>query len=92
MARGIKTGGRSVGTPNRSTAEVKQTLEALSCDPSEGMARIAMDESQPMALRASMYRELAQYVAPKRKALEHKGEMASSNPPVFVIDIGNKPE
>jgi hypothetical protein len=38
-----------------------------------------------------MYRELAQYVAAKRKALEHKGELAGSNPPVFVIDIGEKP-
>jgi hypothetical protein len=83
-----------VSEPNvdRRTAEVRQKLEALGCDPIEGMARIAMDESQPMALRASMYRELAQYVAPKRKALEHKGEVASANPPVFVIDIGEKPE
>jgi hypothetical protein len=47
-----------------------------------------MDESQPMTLRASMYRELAQYVAPKRKALEHKGELVGSAPPVFVIGIG----
>jgi hypothetical protein len=92
MAKGIKTGGRSVGTPNRSTAEVRQQLEALGCDPIVGMAKIAIDESQPMALRASMYRELAQYVAPKRKAIEHKGDLAGSNPPVFVIDIGSKPE
>ncbi len=53
---------------------------------------IAMDESQPMALWATMYRELAQYVAPKRKALEHKGEPGGHAPPVFVIDIGEKPE
>jgi hypothetical protein len=37
-----------------------------------------MDETQPMALRTSTYRELAQYVTPKRKALEHKGEMAAN--------------
>ncbi len=92
MAIGVKTGGRSAGTPNRSTGEVKQKLEVLGCDPIEGMARIAMDESQPMTLRASMYCELAQYVAPKRKALEHKGELVGSAPPVFVIGIGKKPE
>jgi hypothetical protein len=74
------------------TRAVAEQLEALGCDPIEGMARIAMDESQPMVLRASMYRELAQYVASKRKALEHKGELAGSNLPVFVIDIGSKPE
>ncbi|HKH19746.1 MAG TPA: hypothetical protein VKB53_02380 [Gammaproteobacteria bacterium] len=38
------------------------------------MARIAIDESQLMQLRATMYRELAQYVAPKRKAMEVTGE------------------
>jgi hypothetical protein len=38
------------------------------------MAKIAMDESQPMQLRVPMYRELAQYVASKRKAMEVTGE------------------
>jgi hypothetical protein len=38
------------------------------------MAGIALDESQPMPLHATMYRELAQYIAPKRKALEVTGE------------------
>jgi hypothetical protein len=38
-----------------------------------------------------MYRELAQYVAPKRKALEH-GETGGHVPPVFVIDIGAPPQ
>jgi hypothetical protein len=33
-----------------------------------------MDESQLTQLRASMYRELAQYVEPKRKAVEVIGE------------------
>ncbi len=38
------------------------------------MARIAMDESNDVSLRAQMYKELAQYVAPKRKAVEVTGE------------------
>jgi hypothetical protein len=38
------------------------------------MAGIALDENQPMPLRATMYRELAQYIAPKRKAMEVTGE------------------
>jgi hypothetical protein len=41
------------------------------------MARIAVDENQPMQLRATMYRELGQYVAPKRKAVEVTGEDGS---------------
>ena len=36
-----------------------------------------MDESQSMQLRATMYRELGQYVAPKRKAVEVTGEDGS---------------
>jgi hypothetical protein len=38
------------------------------------MAMIAMDENTELSLRAQMYKELAQYVAPKRKAVEVTGE------------------
>jgi hypothetical protein len=38
------------------------------------MAGIALDENQPMPLHATMYRELAQYIASKRKAMEVTGE------------------
>lgn len=70
MALGKKTGGRTAGTPNRRTAEVAERLAALGCDPIEGMARLAMDDSVAPELRGRMYAELAQYVAPKRKALD----------------------
>ncbi len=33
-----------------------------------------MDESTELSLRAQIYKELAQYVAPKRKAVEITGE------------------
>ena len=39
-----------------------------------GMAQIALDEKNPVEVRARMFSELAQYVAPKRKALEHSAE------------------
>ncbi len=35
---------------------------------------IAMDEGADLSLRAQMYKELAQYIAPKRKAVEMKTE------------------
>ncbi len=38
------------------------------------MARIAMNETAELAIRAQMFKELAQYVAPKRKAIEVTGE------------------
>jgi hypothetical protein len=71
MALGRKTGGRTAGTPNKRTVEVAERLTALGCDPIEGMARLAMDESNSADLRGRMFSELAQYVAPKRKAIEH---------------------
>ncbi len=38
------------------------------------MARIAMDEKVEMSIRAQMYKELAQYISSKRKAIEVSGE------------------
>ena len=56
--------------PNKAIAE---RLEVLGCNPVEGMARIAMDETAEINIRAPMYKELAQYVASKRKAVEVEG-------------------
>jgi hypothetical protein len=69
--------GRKAGTPNKRTQEVMERLDALGCDPLEGMARIAMDKSAALELRGRMYAELAQYVYPKRKAIAHSGEGGS---------------
>ncbi len=76
MARGAhpgeRHGGRRTGTLNKRTVAVADRLEALGCDPIEGMVRLAMDETVEPSIRAQMYRELAQYIAPKRKAVEHR--------------------
>jgi hypothetical protein len=53
--------------------DVVDRLSALRCNPIAGMARIAMNEKNPVELRAGMFAELAQY-APKRKALGHSGD------------------
>lgn len=81
---GERRGGRVKGTPNRATLDVADKLRKLGCDPIEGMARIAMGvdgdgnplNPQPsIELTAKMHAELAQYVAPKRKAVEHSGSV-----------------
>ena len=75
-----KTGGRVKGTPNKSTKAVIERLEDLDCDPIEGMAKIArqaMGEGE-LAIAGQMYRELAQYIAPKRKAVEVSGPNGDS--------------
>jgi hypothetical protein len=72
-----KTGGRQKGTPNRATLTAAEKLEALGCDPLEGMARIAMDERNSPETRGRFYSELAQYIYPKRKAVEVIDEQAT---------------
>jgi hypothetical protein len=56
------------------------------------MARLATDERVEISIRFQAYKELAQYIYPKRKALEHSGDVPGSSPPVFVIDIGTPPK
>ncbi len=86
--KGAKTGGRKKGTPNRKTQAVIDKLADLDCDPIEGMAKIAADEKNSPELRGRMFSELAQYIAPKRKAIEHSGE--SGEPVTFVMNLGGK--
>ena len=77
MAKGKKTGGRVAGTPNKNNQSIMDKLAELDCDPLEGMAKIAkaaMAEGE-FVLAGTMYKELAQYVAPKRKSIEMSGEM-----------------
>lgn len=74
MALGRKTGGRQKGTPNKSVAELERKLRLLGCDPIEGMALIAVNPDNNIDLRAKMYAELAAYLVPKRKAIEHGGD------------------
>lgn len=88
MARGLKTGGRVAGTPNRRTTELVVRLEALGCDPVEGMARIAMDPESPLELRGRMYAELAGYLYPKRRAVEG----SAGDGPRVTFHFHNEPE
>ena len=72
MAKGKKYGGRVAGTPNKPTQNIIDRLSELECDPIEGMATIARRamEDGEFILAGTMFRELAQYVAPKRKSVE----------------------
>jgi hypothetical protein len=68
----VEGSGRKKGTLNKQTVDVLEKLAALNCDPIQGMAEIAeaAKAQGDMALAGQMYKELAQYVAPKRKAVE----------------------
>ena len=81
MAKGFKTGGRTIGAPNKRTLEAMQKLDELGCDPIEGMARIAMDETNSIELRAKMLAELAPYIYPKRKTMD----ISSNNEGLTIV-------
>ena len=86
MARGAKPGerpgGRKKGTPNKLTRTVMERVEALGVDPIAILAYFADGDTtklgytgkgdppitREMRLKAAI--ELAQYIAPKRKAIE----------------------
>tara|TARA_B100000315_G_scaffold21724_1_gene18953 strand:+ start:182 stop:667 length:486 start_codon:yes stop_codon:yes gene_type:complete len=61
--------GRPKGSPNKRSLATIAKLEALGVDPIAEMAKIATDPSVDIKTRASMFRELAAYAAPKRKAV-----------------------
>jgi hypothetical protein len=59
----------------RKTQAVINQLEALGCDQTEGVAKMAIDETVGLRIRAPMYEELVQYVAPKRRAVDIGSEV-----------------
>src|SRR6516164_7321184 len=81
MALGHKTGGRKAGTPNRTIREISELLESLGHNPIEAMVCIATDPEASLELGGRMNAELAQYVYPKRKAVEVAGDQANLHIP-----------
>ena len=71
---GERRGGRCKGTPNKKTMAVAEVLGELGLDPIKQMGQIAMDERIEVSIRVQVLKELCQYIAPKRKAVEITGE------------------
>ncbi len=88
MAQGHKTGGRKKGTPNKKSQDISERLETLNCDPIEGMARIASqaEKEKNFQLAGSMYKELANYIYPKRKSVDYN--QSSNVRPILQIITG----
>lgn len=85
MAYGKKTGGRQKGTPNKDTKALQDRIASKypGWDPVEAMAEIAQDDQNDVMIRLAALKEIAQYIHPKRKAIEH------STPPgdAFVVEF-----
>jgi hypothetical protein len=90
MALGVKTGGRTKGTPNKDKAHFLSLIADRWPDyhPVVAMAGIAHDESLDIELRFAAHKEVAQYVAPKLKAVELTG--ADGGPAQFVFRWADK--
>jgi hypothetical protein len=89
MEKGVTNNplGRPKGIPDRRTVKVQEKLEELGCDPIELLAFIAMADARlkevpDLNQRLAAAKELASYIAPKLKAIEHTGDVGST-----VVDM-----
>jgi hypothetical protein len=82
MAKGVKTGGRRPGSPNKATKEFRDTVTKLLSDNAENvatwLAEVATGGSDPSkadpAKALDLLAKLAEYAAPKVGRIEHTGE------------------
>lgn len=77
--------------------QVIERLNALCCDPIEGMAQVAIDAAAPVEVRARMVAEPTQYVAPKRQAIEQEvgadtAAALAGRVTVYLPSNGREPE
>ena len=70
-----KTGGRAKGTANKDKGDLLQQIRDHIGDqtfhPVLAMAAMAVDEDLPQDTRTAMVKEVAHYVSPQLKAIEH---------------------
>lgn len=81
--KGVKTGGRTKGTPNKVTAEFRATVQALLEQNAENVGRWltlvaegdGTESGKPDPAKAlDLLAKLAEYAAPKLGRIEHTGE------------------
>lgn len=73
MAKGIKTGGRQKGTPNKATAAKAAEIAASGETPLDYMLRVMRDPTVEHPRRDEMARAAAPYVHPKLASVVHEG-------------------
>ena len=91
MAKGIKTGGRKPGTPNKRTSELAAMLAQAvgeDFDPVVELAILAQAPDTPIDLRAKVLADIAPYVRPRLKNSEISGAGGGSIQFEVVSAIG----
>jgi hypothetical protein len=86
MAKGVKTGGRKKGTPNKATAEVAKAVADSGMTPLQFMLDVMRGTPPPDAdaaaiiafttLRFEAAKAAAPYVHPKLSSIEHSGSIS----------------
>lgn len=79
--KGLKTGGRLRGVPNRATAARQAAVSATGQTPLEALLEIMRDPGQPVGLRVDCARAAAPYVHPRMAAVT-----LDRDDPVAIID------
>lgn len=82
MAKGVKTGGRQAGTPNKATVEFRQTVTALleknAANVDLWLQRVAEGDGENVkpdpGKALDLLARLAEYAAPKLNRIEHVGD------------------
>ncbi len=87
--------GRQKGTPNRRSKDAAMILKKLKFCPLENMVEVARaaQEDGNLALQGQMSRDLARYLYPQRKAIEHSNPDSDSTLPTQIIfTVTDNPE
>ena len=81
-----KTGGRTKGTPNKSTLALREKLAALGCDPPQELLKLARDPKAEMGLQANIYYWLLRHTYPVPKAGGDALDEALSNESPITLE------
>jgi hypothetical protein len=95
MAKGIKTGGRTTGTPNKVSKDVREAYQALIESNLENMNSWLTEVSKENPAKAlELMIRLSDFVLPKLKQIEfNDNEYAYDNPAVITfVSEGLEPE
>lgn len=74
--KGLKTGGRLPGTPNKKSLAIRELLAQKypGYNPVLSLVEIAQDPGNEITIRLQAHKEVAKYMAPQLKAIEIRDE------------------
>jgi len=83
MAKGIKTGGRTKGTPNRTTTETKELLQKIVSNELDNLQQLLEDLNSKERLDAVI--KLLPYILPKQQEIAIESTKSQFQPITVTI-------